>query len=1348
MSQAATQLYLDERVIRSGPLELALSVNADDAHVVVELHARSAPAQGPEEPLWLHWGVVLKTTDDHSKYIRPSDALFPSGTDPRPGEPSVQTPFVARKLTFKIAQRHLPAGLVFLVFVKGEPGFRAQWFKRQGGGSFYIDLVPAIAPSETARRNEQVLRIRSAREQAQREEAERRQLVAAAREEARKSEHADRHAREKDASAFIADQLKQGSWTLFKERDDQYEFGSFHTRALVLPPKSEPVTPTTPPFLDSPPPLAPPPAHLVVACTIAADGADVFLHWGIKTMGRHGWIPPPAELWPPQSRASPDGKAVQTLLPTVGKNGLRGLRITKFPEDAIGFFAVLHVPDAPDHMKWIQAPGGGDIFIALLPPPPLPGLGKGDDVSEVCKQILEGIIEREVEFGSWTLMHRYSHASHLVSSVIGDDQDAWSAMYVWMRYSQIRVLDWQRRYNTQPRHLSHAQMSAVTLLANRYKTIPSVRWLVRLVMSCIGRGGSGDLGQRIRDDILVILRHNRAWGHGSMMEQWHQKLHNNTSPDDVIICNALIEFWRRNGDLGAYWDVMHSSGLNRQILASYEQPITVDPDFPGHIKDTMLWELGRYGDLLKAVHLGTDFNSIVNWCQGFLDSDVKQKLNGYLHARSSDSPLTDVLRAVAHAREGLVNQLVFSDWLDDEKRRDLIFLDVTLESDARRCVESAHGLGHDGTLWSHLTAVRAAATSLKCSEGGLRTEGELGRAIHEVRAVVDRLGQQGESHDVGLRAAAALNILRNVLTEIVDRYKDHLGPLSTCLGTAFGADKNIISTFIEEAVRGGPAFVLSHLIRKAQPAVRRVADLGPFSTIAPHDKESKGPVVVFNKLRETIGLNFKRGTVVIANSCDGDEDVPRNTAYVVIGSTVDVLSHVAVRARNEHHGLVACLDVDKLAELRTLHGCIVKAKLVGDDLKIDVVNESGRMSPSRGPKSLIKRSRSTGIITPPSGMMTPPEQLFSLKRYGSRNRLVGAIMSPGAQALVRKLSETSLKELGRKKKAMNERQLAAPWAIRPSEFNNELVGSKSLNLQRLVALGLPSWIRTPPSVALPNGAMLKAMSDPANAELQTEYQRFLAKIRKAKPGDIRLCIKLREVIMSLEAPAGLEEALRGTLDDLGCLNIDEALPGAWEAVKGVWASVWNERAHLARLKLRLDIDDVDMAVLCQKVVDADYAFVIHTVNPVSGDKNEIYAEAVVGLGETLVGNAPGQALGFTVRKDVDMDKAVPNVRSYPSKSTALMGGDYIFRSDSNAEDLEGFAGAGLHDSIPLVKNEILDIDYSVEPLMNDDNFRNEIMRGIAKIGLEIENIMGGLPQDIEGVYSDGEFYVVQARPQV
>ena len=40
------------------------------------------------------------------------------------------------------------------------------------------------------------------------------------------------------------------------------------------------------------------------------------------------------------------------------------------------------------------------------------------------------------------------------------------------------------------------------------------------------------------------------------------------------------------------------------------------------------------------------------------------------------------------------------------------------------------------------------------------------------------------------------------------------------------------------------------------------------------------------------------------------------------------------------------------------------------------------------------------------------------------------------------------------------------------------------------------------------------------------------------------------------------------------------------------------------------------------------------------------------------------------------------------------------------------------------------------------------MKGIAEVGIEVEKIFGGEPQDIEGVYCNKEFYIVQTRPQV
>jgi alpha-glucan,water dikinase len=73
-----------------------------------------------------------------------------------------------------------------------------------------------------------------------------------------------------------------------------------------------------------------------------------------------------------------------------------------------------------------------------------------------------------------------------------------------------------------------------------------------------------------------------------------------------------------------------------------------------------------------------------------------------------------------------------------------------------------------------------------------------------------------------------------------------------------------------------------------------------------------------------------------------------------------------------------------------------------------------------------------------------------------------------------------------------------------------------------------------------------------------------------------------------------------------------------------------------------------MAVLVQRLVEAEYAFVVHTVNPSTNDKNEMYAEIVVGLGEVLVGNFPGRALGFSMKKDMSEPPHVSVLFARPS----------------------------------------------------------------------------------------------------
>jgi len=102
------------------------------------------------------------------------------------------------------------------------------------------------------------------------------------------------------------------------------------------------------------------------------------------------------------------------------------------------------------------------------------------------------------------------------------------------------------------------------------------------------------------------------------------------------------------------------------------------------------------------------------------------------------------------------------------------------------------------------------------------------------------------------------------------------------------------------------------------------------------------------------------------------------------------------------------------------------------------------------------------------------------------------------------------------------------------------------------------------------------------------------------------------------------------------------------------------------------------------------------------------------------------------------------VNSYPNKPIELVTDcGFIFRSDSNSEDLPGFAGAGLFDSYAIEDETKKRVAYSSDRLTTDANFKNDLMIKIGKIGEIIEEVYEGDPQDIEGAFSmDDKYYVV------
>ena len=972
----------------------------------------------------------------------------------------------------------------------------------------------------------------------------------------------------------------------------------------------------------------------------------IALHWGVTKNPHSSWRLPDEAIRPAGTSVF-DKVSVESPF-----QQSRDLRVLKWemPADAAPP-AISFVLHQTEENHWLKH-HGKNLEIRVAQPA---------TTATPLEALVDSIVEGEMGKHGWTLMHRFKLCHELIDDA-GSSREAWALLFVWLRYSAIRQLDWQRNYNTKPSELSHAQDRLTARLATAYVEQPANRDLVRQMLACLGRGGDG---QRIRDEILHIMhRHRIKEVGGTWMEQWHQKLHNNTTPDDVVICEAYLAFLHGDGDLDSYYATLAEGGVTKERLASLERPITKKPEWHPHLKEGLIHDFGNYLVLLKSVHSGTDLSTAINSGGHLLDDDASDSAGWVLdHFISADTPVTDLVRAITGVRQQVHARL--NDETDTGVVKELVYLDLALEQALRTVIERATQASFSGEQLLELI-------DLTLENQLLASDGE---ELAQCQREWQRLPEEEQfSEDWALHAKAALDRLRRAVEEQIDRAHRLLQPKAETLGKEFKADAWVVKLFSEEVVRGQSVFLLSMLIHHFDPVLRKQANLGDWLVVSP--SSAVGEVQVVDSFRTIQGQRFERPTVIVAGKVYGDEEPPEGVRAVITPSSVDLVSHIAVRARNASLLFATCYDRASFEKLQSMKGRMVELKVsaTGDVLVAESSAKSGRTA--------ARKSATAG-----AKVATPKPSLDVLSM---------------------------------------------------EDFARGRVGGKSWHLKALGAK-LPDWLHTPCSIALPFGVFDAVLADRANQDVAKGYQALrkeLPQSPKQKLAEIRACL------MELRIPQSLEASLQKAMKAAG-LRLPADGAAVATRMKQVWASKWNERAYFSRQARGFPHDAVQMAVLIQEVVEAEFAFVIHTVNPFSGDSAEIYAEVVLGLGETLVGNYPGRAMSFVCRKNGGQ----PTVLAYPAKSVGLFGGGLIFRSDSNAEDLEGYAGAGLYDSVLLDDPRELTLDYTGQPLVWDASYRAEVLTRIARIGEVVEQAFG-TAQDIEGAFSKGKFAVVQTRPQV
>jgi rifampicin phosphotransferase len=168
-----------------------------------------------------------------------------------------------------------------------------------------------------------------------------------------------------------------------------------------------------------------------------------------------------------------------------------------------------------------------------------------------------------------------------------------------------------------------------------------------------------------------------------------------------------------------------------------------------------------------------------------------------------------------------------------------------------------------------------------------------------------------------------------------------------------------------------------------------------------------------------------------------------------------------------------------------------------------------------------------------------------------------------------------------------------------------------------------------------------------------------------------------------------------------------------EAIKMVWASIWNFEAYEARERAGIDHTKVYMGVLIQEGINSESSGVMITTDPYDKENSgAIYISAKRGLGIKVV---EGQKIAEQIL--------------YRTR------GDSVQVLTRSAEDsLLTFDEKGGVKEIPISGERAVLTD--------------EVIRRLVRAASNIKRIFGNREQDIEWAYMKGQIYIVQSRPYI
>ena len=795
---------------------------------------------------------------------------------------------------------------------------------------------------------------------------------------------------------------------------------------------------------------------------------------------------------------------------------------------------------------------------------------------------------------------------------------------------------------------------------------------------------------RIRD-----IAHRSDIPHELKQEIKHKlqnKLHRNASPDDLIVCEYFINKIKNENysedfknQFFIFYDELkeffNSSGLEK-ILSKFKEISSNNSN-----KTQIIIDCLKNNDLIKKIELITEFRE--NICNKIIKDEV---LN-----QEEDIQKT-LLQTTSNLDIELENKLfvIISEYIDKLTKNINI---NKFEINFFKNLLHLFNLCLKNIKSSQISEKQVENLSLDFEFFIKNIENnKLNRFIMlQIKSIIER------GNNISIEICSNLEYLFNL---------DNL----LFLGEKLNINQRAVFVLVESFIRSNIIFQFSKCCDLLMTIIRDYLQLPPFNII--NKGIAQGEFYYYENIdkynKEDIQDNNDK--ILFIEKSDGTEEIPKNVIGIVLNQDLSQLSHISIRVR-QHAAVFCCIldtkvfkgfiDKFKNKDLISFE-CLDESKI--NIKKIDSLNKANKEGKKKNKDIKILKDKNHNEIKYDENEINDSETLiYSVKDKNIKN--TGSKFEK-----IKKLYEIS--------KSSN--LFSVPFALCiPNTiyqyFFELFLSNNSQHLSKLESTEIKDL-------------------DSESEKFRNHFINYIMSLYKQNNKKIKSILELissnfssikgNNNLLAIRSSSNLEDnsgqAGAGLFDSYLNINITNEKDIINHIAK-VWASLFNTRAIINRKKLNIETKEAKMSVIIMQMTEPIFSYVIHTINPVNKNEDEIYIELAIGLGETLAQSN---------------QKGAPYRLIYNRKEEKIK----ILNLSSYNYELE------------KKTNNVKIIEYRKQKLTINEEFINDVGITLGKIGIMIEEKVSGknknkISQDIEGNYvninnKENVYFIVQTRPEI